>query len=57
LSGAGDGKIGAVIDIPKGMSPNDDGLGPIFDESGYVINNNRLSKDGAIKIVPDGAIG
>jgi hypothetical protein len=46
-----------LVDITKGMSTNNDGLSPVLDEARDVFGKDGLSKDSAIEVVPDGAIG
>lgn len=39
------------------MSANDDGFGPVADESGDVLDDDGLSEDGSVEVISDGAVG
>mmetsp|Transcript_23346 Transcript_23346/g.41461 ORF Transcript_23346/g.41461 Transcript_23346/m.41461 type:complete len:385 (+) Transcript_23346:275-1429(+) len=57
LSRAGDTEIGGLVLVTKGVAANDDGLGPAGNEAGDVLANDRLTEDGAIENVAEGAVG
>ena len=50
-------KICGFVLISKGMSANNDGLGPARNESWDVFNDDRFSEDSSVKNVSDGSIG
>ncbi len=52
-----DDVISGVVLISVGVTTNNDGLGPSWDESGDVLEDNGLSEDGSIEDVSDGSIG
>ena len=39
------------------MSADDDGFGPVANESGDVLDDDGLSEDGSVEVVSDGAVG
>ena len=57
VTGAGDEEVGAVVDVTEGVSADDDGFVPVLDEARDVPDEDRFSEDGAVEVVPDGAIG
>ena len=50
-------EVSAVIDVSEGVSSDDDGLGPVLDESGDVLDEDGFSEDGSIEVVSNGSIG
>lgn len=52
-----DEEVSAVIDITIGVSADDDWLGPVLDQSGDILDEDGLSKNGAIEVVSDGSVG
>lgn len=57
VTGSFDEEIGAVVDITEGVTANDDGFGPVFDESGDVFDEDGFSEDGTVEVVSDGSVG
>mmetsp|Transcript_33511 Transcript_33511/g.51484 ORF Transcript_33511/g.51484 Transcript_33511/m.51484 type:complete len:253 (+) Transcript_33511:527-1285(+) len=53
---AGHEVLGSVL-VAKGVSANDNGLGPSRHKSGDVVNDNGLSEHGSVELVSDGSVG
>ena len=49
--------VGGSVLISEGVTTNDDGLIPVGNEAGNVLDDNRLTEYGSIKLVSDGTIG
>lgn len=50
-------EVSAVIDVSEGVSSDDDGLGPVLDESGDVLDEDGFSENGSIEVISNGSIG
>jgi len=57
FSSSWDQKVSAIIDITKGVSSNDNWLGPVFDKTRHIADEDWLSEHCSIEIVSYSSIG
>lgn len=57
VSGFRDQEVSAVIDVSEGMSTDNDGLGPVGDQSWDVLAKNGFSEDSSVEVVSDATVG
>jgi hypothetical protein len=57
VSGSRDEEISAVVNISESVSSDNDGFGPILDQSWNVLDENGFSEHGSVEVVSDGSVG
>ena len=56
LAGPGHQEVGGLVLVAKGVTADDDGLGPARNQTGHVLADDRLTEDHAAQDVADGAV-